>query len=64
MNRDDYENEVLQLGDKKYYEKLEEDSSHSVMQNTNKCMDKTEITTQHISNELDIFPSEIQTPHF
>ena len=34
------------------------------MQNINKCMDKIKTTTQHISNELDIFPSEIQTPHF
>ena len=58
MNRDDYMNEVLrQLGDKKYYEKLDEDPSQSVMQNINKCMDKIKTTTQHISNKLDMAPS-------
>ena len=44
MNRDDYKTEVLrQLGDKKYYEKLDEDPSQSVMQNSNKCMDKIKL---------------------
>ena len=44
MNRDDYKTEVLrQLGDKKYYEKLDEDPSQSVMQNINKCMDKIKL---------------------